>query len=93
MRFLPAAALILGLATSPARADLAEAVEGQILPGTAAFAAAGAALRDQAAADCTPGPELRAAWNGAFDAWLGMRASALRPAGGGRAGQRHRLLA
>lgn len=72
MRFLPAAALILGLATSPARADLAEAVEGQILPGTAAFAAAGAVLRDQAAADCTPGPELRAAWNGAFDAWLAI---------------------
>ncbi|WP_166506977.1 imelysin family protein [Frigidibacter mobilis] len=46
-------------------------VTGTILPRFAAFAQAAAALDTAAADDClATSPELRAAWNAAFDAWI-----------------------
>ncbi len=65
----PALALCLLTLAAPARADVTEAVDQVILPGYARFTEATAAL---AALDsCEPEP-LRAAWNAAFDAWLGV---------------------
>ncbi len=62
-------ALALLCLASPAHADVAEAVRDHILPGYARFAQATA---DLAALDtCEAGP-LRAGWNAAFDAWLGV---------------------
>lgn len=60
---------LVALLSAPASAGVREAVEGQALPGLAAFAAATEALATAAAADCAPEP-LRPAWNAAFDAWL-----------------------
>lgn len=65
-----AAAALLALA-APATAGVPEAVRQQILPATGAFAAAAEALQQAARADCT-GPALKAPWEGAFDAWLGI---------------------
>ena len=72
MRFLPAAALILSLTATTATADVADAVEQEILPGTAAFAEATEALQAQAHATCLPNAELQEAWNDAFDGWMGI---------------------
>lgn len=52
-----------------ARADVAEAVDGYILPELGKFTAAATALSDQAGTSCQP-EALRPAWNAAFDAWL-----------------------
>ncbi|GGH50036.1 signal peptidase [Frigidibacter albus] len=63
---------LLALA-APAAADpvVDRVVTGTILPRFAAFSEATAALEDAAAADClATSPDLRAAWNAAFDAWL-----------------------
>lgn len=59
---------LLALASQSASADVREAVEARILPGYDDFVAATRAL---AAADCSPGA-MRAPWNAAFDAWLGV---------------------
>lgn len=65
----PLFALALLAFATPARADVAEAVDQVILPGYARFTETSAAL---AALDsCDPAP-LRAGWNAAFDAWLGV---------------------
>ncbi len=68
---LATAAAAALLAAAPTRADVAEAVTQDILPGYARFAEATAALAEVAAQDCRA-PALRPAWNGAFDAWLGV---------------------
>lgn len=62
------AGLVLVMA-GPALADVKEAVEGQILPGMAGFAAATSALAEAAGADCSAAA-VQPAWNAAFDAWL-----------------------
>ena len=64
-------ALLLALLATPAAADLNAALDAQILPGFAAFASQTAALRDAAAADCTPAT-LHDPYNIAFDAWMGV---------------------
>lgn len=64
-------ALVLSLIAAPALADVAAVVDDHILPGSAAFARAGAVLADAAAADCLPAA-LDAPWNAAMDAWLGI---------------------
>lgn len=65
-------ALLFLLATAlPVRADVAEAVQGQVLPGYAAFAAQARGLADAAARSCEA-ETLRVAWNGTFDAWLAV---------------------
>ncbi|PTX46563.1 MULTISPECIES: imelysin family protein [Gemmobacter] len=53
----------------PAHADVAEAVKKHALPGYARFAEKTAAL---AALDTCETEPLQAAWNEAFDAWLGV---------------------
>jgi len=67
-------ALALALiAAAPAAADpvVDRVVTGTILPRFAAFAQAAAALNTAAADDClATSPELRAAWNATFDAWI-----------------------
>ena len=60
--------VLLALASQSASADVREDVEARILPGYADFVAATRAL---AAADCSSGA-MRAPWNAAFDAWLGV---------------------
>lgn len=65
----PALALCLLALATPARADVAEAVRDVILPGYARFTQATADLA--ALGTCDPVP-LRAGWNAAFDAWLGV---------------------
>ena len=48
-------------------------LEAHILPGFAGFAEKAAALDAAAEADCAPGSDaLRAAYQGAFDAWMGV---------------------
>ena len=64
------AALAL-LTASPAWADVPEAVNDHILPGYAAFAAAADALTLAAQESCSP-DELKAPFNAAWDAWLGI---------------------
>lgn len=54
---------------APVHADVAEAVQGHILPGYARFAQATA---DLAALDTCETEPLRAGWNAAFDAWMGV---------------------
>lgn len=54
---------------APAQADVAGAVRDEILPGYAGFAAATAALAEEAAGSCDRAV-LRPMWNAAFDAWL-----------------------
>jgi predicted lipoprotein len=53
----------------PARADVAEAVRGHVLPGYAQFAEAAEALA--AVKTCDP-EALRPAYQAAFDAWMGV---------------------
>lgn len=60
---------LLLTAALPAHADVAEAVTNHALPGYARFAETTAAL---AALDTCEAEPLRAAWNTAFDAWLGV---------------------
>jgi len=67
---LTLAALALCLPTA-ALSDVARAVESEILPGFERFATATAALDTAAQASCT-GPALEAAYNDAFDAWIGV---------------------
>lgn len=69
MKYLVA---LLALA-APAAADpvVDRVVTGTILPRFAAFSQATAALEEATAADClAASPDLRAAWNAAFDAWI-----------------------
>lgn len=61
--------LIATLTMTPAFADVAKVIDTQILPGTAAFAASTATLRNTAAADCDAAA-VRPAWNTAFDDWM-----------------------
>lgn len=77
-RLLPRAlvlapALIAGLALGgpPARADVAEAVTGHILPGYAGFTEAARALDEQAGRDCSPAA-VQPAFNAAWDAWMAV---------------------
>ncbi|WP_284164390.1 imelysin family protein [Frigidibacter sp. SD6-1] len=56
---------------TPALADYKEVVEGHILPGYAAFAAATADLAAKAGESCEP-DALRPAYQAAFDAWMGV---------------------
>ncbi|MCE6951259.1 imelysin family protein [Cereibacter sphaeroides] len=72
-------ALCLALLGSPALAGVPEAVTQEILPAHAAFATATRTLAEAAAADCTP-ERLRAPWNAAFDAWMGVSHLRLGPA-------------
>ncbi|MEM9349283.1 MAG: imelysin family protein [Pseudomonadota bacterium] len=77
MRLLTAALIALPLAAPAQEADfaaiVAEAVDTHVTPGFAALSAEAAALAAAADASCEPGDEaLRAAWNEAFDAWLGV---------------------
>lgn len=65
----PALALCLLSLAAPARADVAETVRDVILPGQARLATATA---DLAALDTCDPAALRAGWNAAFDAWLGV---------------------
>ena len=60
--------LVLSLA-APLRADVARALETQILPGYAGFASATKALAEAAQADCDPAA-IKPAYDAAFDAWL-----------------------
>ena len=64
-------ALAFALAATPAFASVESAVETQILPGYAAFAARTDQLA-QAAVETCDRDALRPAWNEAFDAWLGV---------------------
>ncbi len=65
-------ALILTLLlSSPAVADVPQAVNDHILPGYAAFSGATAALSDMAMGTCDAAM-LQPAWQSAFDAWLGI---------------------
>lgn len=68
-RLTRSALLALTLLAAPARADVPEALDKDILPGFATFTAATATLAAAAEADCDP-QTLRAPWNAAFDAWL-----------------------
>lgn len=73
--------LATGLAlmtTAPARADVAEAVNQVILPATATFAEATAALSAKAAETCDPAA-LRPAYDAAFDAWMQIQHLKLGP--------------
>jgi hypothetical protein len=59
-----------------------------VLPRMAAFATAAQALADTAASDCrADSPALRAAWNAAFDAFIGVQAFRAGPAEEGGLGQ------
>tara|TARA_R110002049_G_scaffold42071_5_gene125790 strand:- start:1337 stop:2317 length:981 start_codon:yes stop_codon:yes gene_type:complete len=62
---------LLALAAAPAQADIAEVVEGYILPGYMAFAETTAEFGAIAAESCEL-PVLRNAWNDSFDAWLAI---------------------
>ncbi len=76
--FLRCLALGVGLCLAPqARADVAEAVSGHILPGYAAFRDRTAVLA--AEASCDPAL-LRPAFNAAFDAWMAVGHLRLGPA-------------
>ncbi|MCB1346730.1 MAG: imelysin family protein [Rhodobacteraceae bacterium] len=63
--------LALCLLASPALADAGAVMDRQITPGTAAFTAAAATLAQAAGDDCLPA-SVAPAWNGAWDAWLGI---------------------
>lgn len=67
------------LLAAPAHADVADAVNGRILPDLAAFRDATQALADKAAQSCAP-EDLRPLWNAAFDAWLPVSFLHLGPA-------------
>ena len=71
MATLTAPFLPLALVAGPALAGLEELTAGHILPGHHAFAEDTAALAETAAADCL-GDETRAAYQQAFDAWMGI---------------------
>lgn len=66
--------LVLALMTGPALADMpdtAPMVDEVVLPGYRALATESAALAAAAKADCSPDdPDLRAAYNDAFDSWI-----------------------
>ncbi|MEM9247742.1 MAG: imelysin family protein [Pseudomonadota bacterium] len=64
-------ATVLALLPHAAVADVAEVVDGHILPGFDRFAEATAELSARAEAGCT-GPEIEAAYHATFDAWLGV---------------------
>ncbi len=61
--------LMATVTVTPAFADVAKVIDAQILPGTTAFAASTATLRNTAAADCDVAA-VRPAWNVAFDDWM-----------------------
>ena len=63
-------ALIAALG-APAVADVPEAISKEILPGYQAFAEASEALAEAARLDCSA-EAMRAPWNAAFDAWMGV---------------------
>ncbi|OCX66694.1 hypothetical protein BFP70_00595 [Thioclava sp. SK-1] len=67
--------LVLGL---PAQADVPEVIHKQIEPGYAAFADATVDLARTAQEDCTVAA-MRAPWDAAFDAWLGVQHVRLGP--------------
>jgi uncharacterized protein len=69
-RFAPLAVL-LALAGA-ARADVAETVQDQILPGYAAFADASAALAAKAAGTCEVA-ELQPGYHATYDAWMAVQ--------------------
>ncbi|MEM1237157.1 MAG: imelysin family protein [Pseudomonadota bacterium] len=74
---LSAALLSTPLAAQVTEAELAsavtQAVDTHVVPGFAALNVEAAELQAAAAANCAPDdPALRAAWNDAFDAWLGV---------------------
>ena len=70
-------ALVLPFTAGPAMADdpvVTSVLDTVVLPGVAEFASATAQLDAAAQADCrATAPALRAAWNGAMDAWLGVQ--------------------
>lgn len=70
MRLAPIFAVAL-FATTPAMADVDQAIDAHILPGYTAFAASTDALTSAAQADCTAAP-LRPAYQAAYDAWMGV---------------------
>lgn len=70
MRAVLPVLMALALVT-PARADVATAVNDHILPGFAQFAVAARALEQTARADCRPDRVLPA-WQAAFDAWMAV---------------------
>lgn len=78
MRLPLALAFGLGLA-APAAADVAQVVNGVILPGYQAFADRTADLAKAAAQDCRA-EALQAPWQAAFDAWAGVSFLHLGPA-------------
>ena len=69
---LPPLALTLCLLALPARADVAEAVTGHILPGHDRFAQATAALVGAVGETCEHG-QMVPAFHAAFDAWMGVQ--------------------
>ncbi|WP_187430781.1 hypothetical protein ROLI_020160 [Roseobacter fucihabitans] len=70
MRILATLALAI-TASSPALADIEQAVEDQILPGYARFAEAGETLANAARMDCAP-QQLLPAYYAAYDAWISI---------------------
>lgn len=83
MRLLIFALLMMG--AMPAAADTPEAISDHILPGYSEFARTSTALAEAAAQDCAA-DTLRAPWNAALDAWMGVAHLRLGPAEeGGRA--------
>lgn len=73
MRLLSAALVALALPlvlASPVRADVDRVIANHVLPGTAGFAASAGSLARQASEDCRSGPDLKADYDAAFDAWL-----------------------
>lgn len=75
LRTLP---LLLLLIAAPAHADVAQALRDRILPGHATFATATADLAREAAQDCR-GPGVTAAFNTAYDGWMGIQHIRLGP--------------
>lgn len=76
MRLLLAALAVWLPAAAFAEGEIAlvrRAVDEHILPGYAALSSATATLDQAARADCAPGsPDLRASYDAAFDAWMGV---------------------
>lgn len=71
MHAVSVALLVLALAAPPARADVADAVTGHILPGFLRFADTARQLEAAAGAECSPAAVLPA-YHAAFDAWMAV---------------------
>jgi predicted lipoprotein len=67
-----AAVLPMSVSAGPQADATARAVTSHVLPSVAQFAAASQVLNDAAKADCTAAA-LRAPYNTAFDAWMGVQ--------------------